>query len=64
MNRIKQRSTSSKFKGVCFYKRDITWRVRIMLGGKMNSLGSFDTEKQAAAKYNEAAIELFGEHAC
>ena len=30
----------------------------------MKSLGSFADEKHAAAKYNEAAIELFGEHVC
>ena len=63
MNKTKRQNTSSRFKGVMFCKRDNNWRVRIMLDGKMKSLGSFADEKHAAARYNEAAIDLFGEHA-
>ena len=64
MNRTKRQNVSSKYKGVSFRKRDNDWHARIMIDGKMKSLGSFTDEKQAAARYNETAVELFGEHAC
>ena len=63
MNRTKRQNVSSKYKGVSFRKRDNDWHARIMIDGKMKSLGSFVDEKHAAARYNEAAIDLFGEHA-
>ena len=63
MNRTKRQNTSSRFKGVWFNKQRNNWRAQIMLDGKMKRLGSFADEKQAAGKYNEAAIDLFGKHA-
>ena len=63
MNRTKRQSTSSRFKSVWFNKQRNNWPAQIMLDGKMKRLGSFADEKQAAGKYNEAAIDLFGKHA-
>ena len=64
MNRSKQQNTSSKYKGVCFSVQHNKWLARIMLDGKRKHLGFFTNEKEAAAKYNEFALNLFGEHAC
>ena len=63
MNRTKQANTSSKYKGVCFRKRENKWVAKIGRDGETKYLGLFTTEKEAAARYNEAAIDLFGEHA-
>ena len=63
MNRTKQANTSSKYKGVCFRKRENKWVANIMLNGRRKHIGCFTNEKHAAGKYNEAAIDLFGEHA-
>ncbi len=63
MNRRKLQNTSSKFKGVCFRESENRWHARIKLNGKVKSLGLFSCEKEAARKYNQAAIEHFGQHA-
>ena len=63
MNRTKQANTSSKYKGVCFRKKENKWVANIMLNGRRKHIGYFTNEKHAAGKYNEAAIDLFGEHA-
>lgn len=60
-NRVKQRNSNSRFKGV--HKIDNGWIARI--GGKANRiyLGYFSSEIDAAMAYNEAALRLFGEFA-
>jgi HNH endonuclease/AP2 domain len=54
-------------KNLCGYKgvsRNYDkWVARISINGKVKHLGRFDTPKQAALKYNEVAIELFGQFA-
>ncbi len=62
MNRTKQQNASSTYKGVSFNKPANKWHARIKLDGKNKHLGYFASEKEAAVKYNEAAIEHFGEH--
>ena len=62
MNRTKRLNTSSKYKGVSFYKLFGKWRAQIKLDGMIKNLGYFTNEKEAAATYNEAALDLFGEH--
>jgi hypothetical protein len=54
---------SSRFKGVCFDKQTGRWRVGIIVDGKNRCLGRFRDEIAAAQTYDEAARELFGEHA-
>ena len=58
------RPHSSKYKGVFWskderYKR--RWWARIKKNGKSTHLGIFATEEEAAAAYNQAAIEMFGD---
>lgn len=66
-NSRKQNGTTSKYKGVSFFKRDGNWRASIETSkdGKRIGihLGMFDCEKQAALAYNEKAKELFGDFA-
>lgn len=55
--------TSSKYKGVHFFKQTNQWMARIGFNGKRIHIGMFSHEKDAALAYNEKAIELFGEFA-
>jgi hypothetical protein len=57
------RACSSRFKGVCWVKREKKWQAKIVANGKRRWLGCFDDEIAAAEAYDEAAKELFGEHA-
>jgi hypothetical protein len=52
---------SSRFKGVSFVRSLKQWRAMIKVDGKSISLGSYKTELEAAAVYNKAAREYFGE---
>ncbi len=63
MKRRKQHNTSSKCEGVTFNKACNTWHARLQLDQQMKHLGFYDNEKEAAAKYNEVAMQLFGEYA-
>jgi len=63
-NRMKHRERFSKFKGVA----KSSWRAKkfkasIRIDSKLTHLGYFDSELEAAAKYNEAAKAGFGEFA-
>jgi hypothetical protein len=60
-NTRKLPGTSSRFKGVYFYKRTGKWRAKIRVRGKHISLGYFNSEIDAALAYYEAAREHFGE---
>lgn len=61
MNSRKQENTSSRFKGVSYYKKRNNWRARIKINKKLIDLGSFATEEEAAIVYNKKAVEIFGE---
>lgn len=56
----------SKFKGVVLERRKngrCFWKATIVFDGETTYLGSFATDLEAAAAYNEAAISKFGEFA-
>ncbi len=54
---------TSKFKGVCWHKKDRKWQARITCNGNRMHLGSLDNEIDGAVTYDDKAIELFGEFA-
>jgi len=62
-NPYKRNKQSSSYKGVSWHKRQKKWLANITVNSKRMHLGSFDTEADAAKKYNEAALEFFGEFA-
>jgi len=63
-NYAKPTGASSKYRGVCWVKRDKAWAARISTGkGGKRSLGNFKDEVLAARAYDRAARELHGEFA-
>ena len=60
---IRGEPPSSRFKGVTWSERDGVWRANVKRDGLTRRLGSFRDELAAAQAYDEAARELFGEHA-
>ncbi len=63
-NRHLQKNNSSGARGVVWSKRRQRWIAEIKLGnGKKRVLGSFTDLNAAAAAYNVAAVERFGEFA-
>ncbi len=64
-NRRKMKAvrTSSRFKGVSWYKPYKKWRVQIEIDGRKKHLGYFINELEAARTYNVKAKELFREFA-
>lgn len=61
-NHQNQRSKGD-FKGVWWDASRQKWQARIKISRKTKHLGRFGTAKEAAAAYNTAAVELFGEFA-
>jgi hypothetical protein len=62
-NPYKRNNQSSNYKGVYWHKGQKKWLANITVNLKRIHLGSFNTELAAAKKYNEAALEFFGEFA-
>ena len=54
---------SSKYKGVCFYKKYGNWLVQIHINKKRIHIGYYPSEKEAALAYNKFVFELRGEYA-
>ena len=63
-NRKTFSNNSSGFKGVSFHKATGKWRAYIKVDGKLKHLGLFHTKEEAAAAYEKAARELYGEFYC
>ncbi len=57
--RIRNTNTSG-YKGVSWHKQNKKWRAYIVISGKQKSLGLYDTPREAAKAYNDAAQEIFG----
>lgn len=58
-----RRGSTSKYKGVSWYKITKRWRAQIKTEKKTLTIGYFLSEVEAAKAYNEKASELFGEYA-
>ncbi len=61
--KLRAKSKTSKYKGVCWNKSDNRWYALIGLHGKQFFLGSFKNEIEAARAYDAKAMELHGEFA-
>jgi len=58
-----KKNNKSGYKGVCWNKQNKNWRAVIMTAREVKHLGCFKTKKEAAAAYNKAAKEFYGEFA-
>jgi hypothetical protein len=56
------KTNKSGFRGVSFHSQKNKYRAAITHHGKYKHLGYFDTPEEAAAEYEKAARELFGEY--
>jgi hypothetical protein len=63
MNQMSRRGSSSKYKGVSWYKTKCKWCSQIRVNGLLINLGYYDNEEDAAKVYDAKARELFGEFA-
>jgi hypothetical protein len=63
MNKNKAINNTSGFKGVYFQKATLKFMARISFNNKMLYLGLFESAKEAAITYNEAAVKYHGEFA-
>ena len=62
-NKRIQNNNTSGYKGVVFAKHVKKWKARVYDKGRQICVGHFDTKKEAALAYNEAAIKYYGEFA-
>lgn len=62
-NMRKRPGTSSRFKGVSFFRRDANWQAYIAPQRQRMHLGYFNSEVDAAMAYDRAALFFFGEFA-
>lgn len=62
-NSVGNAESSSKFKGVHYYKRYGNYQAYIQADGEFMHLGYYSKEEAAAMAYNKMAIKLHGEFA-
>lgn len=62
-NTGKKRTNTSGFKGVSWHKGARKWRSTIVLNGKQEHLGFFESKDEAHRAYVDGAIRLHGEFA-
>lgn len=54
---------TSKYKGVCWHKKQKAWAAIIEMNGKATHLGFFRSESDAAKAYDAMAKKIFGQYA-
>jgi len=52
----KREGCSSQYIGVCWIKRQKKWVANCRIDGKLNHIGTFDTEEEAGRAYNDFVI--------
>lgn len=62
-NRKTQRNNTSGYKGVIWHVTNKNWVARIVINGKKQHIGSFQSKHDAAKAYNEFALQTFGQFA-
>ncbi|KKN77561.1 hypothetical protein LCGC14_0358360 [marine sediment metagenome] len=62
-NRRPRKNTTSRHKGVSWYKKYEKWCAFITIDHKNKNLGYFDDEDDAGRAYDKKALEAFGEFA-
>jgi hypothetical protein len=62
-NRPRPANASSKYRGVSRYAGKNGWRAALGYRGRRYYLGIFETQEEAAAAYNRAALRIIGSHA-
>jgi hypothetical protein len=62
-NRSSAKNSSSNYLGVSLRRKSNRWQSHIWINGRSKHLGYFDSEIQAALKYNAAAIIHHGQFA-
>lgn len=63
VNSVPRSDNTSGYKGVTWHKNVGKWHCSIFKDGKRHYIGIFNDPKEAAKKYNEMAVELFGNFA-
>lgn len=63
VSNMRKHRGSSRFKGVCWSRREQRWRATIELDGRQAYLGVFREEEAAAQAYDAAARNHFGQFA-
>jgi len=61
MSKIRNRATTSRFKGVKWRPREKKWAVNIRHSGRQHHLGYFKNEAEAAFAYDHASMKFHGE---
>ena len=62
-NKRKNHGATSKFKGVCWNRKDARWQAKIQRRGVTRYIGNFDSEAAAALAYDRAAYTYHGDFA-
>jgi hypothetical protein len=62
-NKVRQKDGTSQYKGVWFDVKKGVWKAAIRYPGGRHYIGQFSEELEAAAAYDDLAIELHGEFA-
>jgi hypothetical protein len=62
MNRLKNKSNKSGFKGVSFHEKTKKWRASCAVNGKQKYLGLYDLPEEAYAAYVKEVSKHHGEY--